>query len=71
MTRSADKSAGEFLGPDFDRRSGLRFHDLGLTFDAGLLACRKRDDACGLTVMAHERFLDAGTGKNRSCSHRM
>ena len=58
---------GEARGPrrlDFDRRLRLGFRGAVLTFDAGLPAFRKLDDAVGLTASSGVTLADARIGGN-------
>ena len=54
----------EPLRPQFDRRLRLRFSGAKVTCDAGLLACRKLDDALDLTRTAAGQLQDSRTGPN-------
>jgi hypothetical protein len=54
----------EPLRPQFDRRLRLRFSGAKVTCDAGLLACRKLDDALDLTRTVAGPLQDGRTGPN-------
>ena len=49
---------------DFDSKVRLEFRGATITSDAGLLACRKLDDALGLTDSADDFLKENRTGKN-------
>ena len=48
----------------FDRRVRLEFRGATITSDAGLLACRKLDDALGLTETASDCLQESRGGRN-------
>jgi hypothetical protein len=54
----------EALRVHFDTRVRLEFHGATLTSDAGLLACRERDDALGLTQAATRHLEARRSGRN-------
>jgi hypothetical protein len=48
----------------FDRRIKLEFRDARITSDRGLPACRKLDDALGLSVLAAPVLGEGRRGRN-------
>lgn len=54
----------EALRGGFDRQITLEFHGASVTSDAGLVGCRKLDEALSLTEMASQVLRDSRHSKN-------
>jgi len=54
------EASKDALKLDFDRRLKLEFHGTKVTSDASLIACRKLDDALGLTTITDSEWGRTG-----------
>src|SRR3954464_15045829 len=64
MEATSGEAQDAAVGLTFDRRLKLEFHGTKVTSDGGLLACRKLDDALGLSETAGDVLTDTRTGAN-------
>jgi hypothetical protein len=67
MEHAAFEAENGAVAVSFDRRLTLEFHGLGITSDAGLLACRELEAALGLTGLAGTALTEGRHGGTRVC----